>query len=525
LSKYAKSPFLGGIMPSTIANVFCEAAASFGDDFLKNSSNQGEWRRFFSRAGEIQPKKEDLGLAAQNYMNNARTLYESGQIKVPWEIDKINLVYEKFSNIGKTLTDDPQWNKFWNDFKERNAGEIDNIDEHIAKAQKEIVYAYHFKVLGLAKYSDDQREQTLAQHPLQLICGRFKDGQTSQECLNSLTKKATDNLSNSVNAGIPDYQVYLNEKDKQTGKFRYSDNDVIQITVRQLEELRQGTNYKYIGENKAEEIISKALNDAQNKYQGSDEISVRSAKILDAVIFQQSPSFREIVSGLDAEITRQQADIQNMRGAKFTSKPAKLEALKVYRDAILLAGDATALAGAMNTLEPKQKEMLSGSRSPRTAAALDAVAEGIKSVKNSPASSPASSSTSTPESTPPVSPRFETIQRSEGVKKANFTIGTRTPSPVSSPESSPPPSPRGERKNSISIGSTRSSSDSSPSSSTPGTPQKGNAKAPSHADIQRAVTSAFAKSKTASKSEDKPKPDSDTPSTPTRREAPKRPGK
>lgn len=244
-----------------------------------------------------------------------------------------------------------------------------------------------------------------------------------------------------------------------------------------------------------------------------------SLDLVQKIAFQSSPEINEIVSSLNSEIERQQVDIQDMRGARFTSKPAKLEALKAYRDAILLASDATALAGAMATLPSKQQELLNGSRSPRTEATLEAVAKGIKSVESSPASSPVSSSTSTPESTPPVSPRFETIQRSEGLKKANFTIGTHTPSP----NSSPPLSPRGDRKNSISIGSTRSSPDSSPSSSTPGTPQEGNAKAPSHADIQKAVTSAFTKSKTASKSEDKPKPDSDTPSTPSRRPAPKRP--
>lgn len=103
------------------------------DGLQLTSAKIGDRLRFFSHNGDIQPPMDHFGPIALSFKNAAKEMYDSGAISPPWEKDKVQKMYTRFSQLAKDLTQDPQWNAYWQDLKINHQEELKAlvIDDHL----------------------------------------------------------------------------------------------------------------------------------------------------------------------------------------------------------------------------------------------------------------------------------------------------------------------------------------------------------------------------------------------------------
>lgn len=278
---------------------------------------------FTASKTSIMPEK-DLGGNAKEFIHKAQQYYKTGDWSPPLSVTKVIDIYRAFSEIDFDLTNDPNWNTFWEQyFKDLTSQKISETELNrlkflIANAKAQLLTGYRYKVISVTNFLPAELGESHAEQSLKEIrcrsffqqINRYKRELSAEECYYRLMDIFEKSLINEIEAASATFEIQLKGIKKVEQSVTFLEMALLQI--------KSKLEFEFLGE-KAHFLI-KPLEDIVNECLSMKQLIDQS---LENICNEASPGVdARILIDLEMPSIESASIYQNLSeiGARFTSR-------------------------------------------------------------------------------------------------------------------------------------------------------------------------------------------------------------
>ncbi|MFO1258604.1 MAG: hypothetical protein U1E78_09400 [Gammaproteobacteria bacterium] len=267
---------------------------------------------------------EDLGGNAKEFMRIAQQYYTMGDWSPPLSLTKVFDIYRTFSEIDFDLTNDPNWNTFWEEyFKNLTSQKLSETESNrlqflISNAKTQLLTGYRYKVISVTDFLPAEVGESRAEQALKEIrcrsffqqINRYRRELSAEECYYRLIDIFEKNLINEIEAASATFEIQFKGSKKIEQSVTFLEMALLQI--------KSKLEFEFLGE-KAHFLI-KPLEDIVNECLRMRQLIDQS---LENICHEASPGVdARILIDLEMPTIERSAVYQNLSeiGARFTSR-------------------------------------------------------------------------------------------------------------------------------------------------------------------------------------------------------------